>query len=480
MFLRELIKDISEDLEIDPCLLNIDVKGISYDSRDVKPGYIFFARKGERIDSHNLIKDASEKGASVFIVTDDIDVNYPKIVVKDTRKILALFSTRFYGEPSKKMKVIGITGTNGKSTVAILLHSIYETCGRPCGLIGTIFYRISSREIPAHRTTPESLDIARLMDNMLKSGVKNIVMEVSSHGIAQRRIEGIDFDIAGLTCIGRDHLDYHLTFENYLETKVSLFRGLKEQALALIPGGEYLELFRSNTRARALSYGLEADLDYRIDILSSGIDGLRLELVTPYGREKLLSDLIGRHNAMNILLAYAVAKEDGLEASGIIEGIKRVNSIPGRFERIGRVIVDYAHTPDAMEAVLRSAREISEGRLITVFGCGGDRDRGKRSMMGEVATRLSDIVLITSDNPRTEDPLSIIREIEEGVGSKRYKIIPGRKEAILEAVGMADDEDLVLILGKGHEAYQIIGEDMIPFDDREIVRGVLTLVKNDR
>ncbi len=469
MLLKDIIGDMVDSLKIDEELLGIDIKGVAYDSRDIKPGYVFFARKGENIDSHRFIEDAHKRGAILYVVTRDIDIGYPKIVATDWRRLLAHFATSFYGNPARNMKVIGITGTNGKSTVAILLHSIYQTSGNPCGLIGTIFYKISSSTIPADRTTPESLDIARLMDSMRKNGVETVVMEVSSHGIDQRRIEEIDFDLAGLTCIGRDHLDYHHTFENYLRTKLSFFRGLGRDALAILPGGDYLELFRSNTIARTLSYGFQTEMDYRVEVVSTEIEGMRLILHTPHQREEFSVSLIGRHNAANILLAYAIAREDGLRSAEIIEGIKKVKTIPGRFERIGNVIIDYAHTPDAMEAALKSAREITKGRLIVVFGCGGDRDRGKRPMMGEVATKLADYVIITSDNPRTEDLLKIIDDIRGGISSKNYEIIPQREEAVIKSMGLADKDDTVLVLGKGHETYQIIGEDKIHFDDREIV-----------
>ena len=473
MLLKELIPDAIEELKIDSELANIDIKGIAYDSRDVKPGYIFFARKGEKIDTHNYIEDAHNRGAVLFIVTKDVDNPYPKIVVKDSRKMLAVLSGRFYGNPSEKMKVVGITGTNGKSTVTIILHSIYETSGIPCGLIGTIFYKISSSTLSANLTTPESLDIARLMHKMLKRNVNNVVMEVSSHGIAQSRIEGIDFDISGLTCIGRDHLDYHLTFENYLETKLSFFRGLKKQGLAVLPQGDYFKLFKSSTGARTLSYGYTGGLDYCGNIISIGMEGMELEFETPYGKERFHSRMTGRHNALNILLAYTIAREDGLQPSDIIEGIKKVSMIPGRFERIGNVIVDFAHTPDAMTAVLKSAKGFTKGKLITVFGCGGDRDKGKRPLMGEVAASLSDYIFITSDNPRIEDPYTIIKDIEEGISGKNYEVILNRKNAIRKALYLACEDDIVLILGKGHETYQIIGEEKRPFNDREVVKEIL-------
>jgi len=467
MLLKQLIPD---NISFNSSLANIDIKGLAYDSRDVKPGYIFFARKGERINSHCFIEDAYRRGAVLFVLTEDIDIPYPRIVVSDSRKLLAIISHRFYSEPSKKMKVIGITGTNGKSTVTILLHSIYEACGNPCGLIGTIVNKISTSLLPAERTTPESLDISRLMHQMIGKGVETVVMEVSSHGIAQSRIEGVDFDIAGLTCIGRDHLDFHRTFEAYVETKVSLFRILKENAIAVLPQGDYFDLFKFNTKAKVISYGYTDGLDYRGNLISMGLNGMELEIETTYGREKIHSRLTGRHNVSNILIAYAITREDGLSPSGIIEGIESVDAIPGRFERIGNVIVDFAHTPDAMMAMLQSAREFTNGNIITVFGCGGDRDKGKRPIMGEIATKLSDYVFITSDNPRTEDPLSIIKGIEDGIKIKNYEVVPDRKEAIEKAVNMAGKDDIVLVLGKGHETYNVVGDEKIPFDDREVVR----------
>ncbi len=469
MFLKNLI-DIS-----DPSLADMDIKGISYDTREVKPGYIFVARKGERIDSHNLLKEAHKRGAVFFVLTEDIQIPYPKIVVSDSRKFLGIISHRFYGEPSKKIKVIGVTGTNGKTTTTTLLHSIYETSGIPCGLIGTIEYKIKF-SMPAVRTTPESLDIAKMMHDMLQEGIKNTVMEVSSHGVAQHRIQGIDFDVAALTGIGRDHLDFHHTMESYIKTKLSLFENLKNDALAFIPEGKYFELFSSHTKARVISL-LGSNSDYSAEVLNEGWDGMEIMIHTKDGKKKIKTRISGRHNIPNIVIAYAIANEDGIPYEKIRMGLWNIHPIPGRFEKIGNVIVDFAHTPSAMETVLKSARSLVEGKIITVFGCGGDRDRGKRALMGESATRLSDYVIITSDNPRREDPLSIIKDIEKGIDAHfrgKYEVVVNREEAIKKAIKMAEKRDMVLVLGKGHEEYQIIGDRRIPFNDREVVRNCLS------
>jgi UDP-N-acetylmuramoyl-L-alanyl-D-glutamate--2,6-diaminopimelate ligase len=424
MRLIELIEDIPNKWN------NVEIKGIAYDSRSVKKGYMFVARQGFTYDSHNYVQDAIKKGASALVLERDVAVNcIPKIMVKDGRKALALFSNKFYKEPSRKLKVIGITGTNGKTTSALLIKSIYDNMGIKTGLIGTI-----------------------------------------EHWVGDKK----DFDIACFTTLGRDHLDFHKTMDDYKETKLKLFKSLSKDKLAILNRDDgTFDSFAKYIKAHLASYGTNPLCDVRGRLLSSSTDGNKMEI--SWERQKIVinSFLLGAHNLHNILLAFTCALEDGVPIPHIKSGIESLERVSGRFELIGNVIIDYAHTPDSLKAAMVSAKKISRGKLISVFGCGGERDHGKRPLMGKIATTLSDYAIITSDNPRRENPDKIINEIVKGVVGKNYKIIPERIEAIEYAIKLADEDDIVLVAGKGHEAYQEIGENKIPFDDRKFVQEFL-------
>jgi UDP-N-acetylmuramoyl-L-alanyl-D-glutamate--2,6-diaminopimelate ligase len=469
MRLIELIEDIPNKWN------NVEIKGIAYDSRSVKKGYMFVARQGFTYDSHNYVQDAIKKGASALVLERDVAVNcIPKIMVKDGRKALALFSNKFYKEPSRKLKVIGITGTNGKTTSALLIKSIYDNMGIKTGLIGTIEHWVGDKKLKACKTTPESLDLIVLLTTMVDGGVKVAICEVSSHALALDRVLGIDFDIACFTTLGRDHLDFHKTMDDYKETKLKLFKSLSKDKLAILNRDDgTFDSFAKYIKAHLASYGTNPLCDVRGRLLSSSTDGNKMEI--SWERQKIVinSFLLGAHNLHNILLAFTCALEDGVPIPHIKSGIESLERVSGRFELIGNVIIDYAHTPDSLKAAMVSAKKISRGKLISVFGCGGERDHGKRPLMGKIATTLSDYAIITSDNPRRENPDKIINEIVKGVVGKNYKIIPERIEAIEYAIKLADEDDIVLVAGKGHEAYQEIGENKIPFDDRKFVQEFL-------
>lgn len=425
------------------------------------------------------------------------------IQVESTRVALSGLAVTFYGEPFKGMSLTGITGTNGKTTTAYLLESVLLASGAKPGVIGTINYRFSGNWLRADVTTPESLDLMRVLREMADAQVTHVVMEVSSHALDQGRVRDCPFRVAVFTNISRDHLDYHGSMEAYWEAKSRLFRGLgnrraEEDARAVINGDDPQgRTLIGVTDAEVVTYGLGEDCHVRAEALEATREGLRARLVTPAGEREVRSPLLGAFNIYNILAAAAAALSLDTALDRIAEGIERLEKIPGRLEPVDNerdlaIRVDYAHTPDALMKVLESLRPLIRGRLITVFGCGGDRDKGKRREMGRVAARYSHLLLITSDNPRTEDPKAIISQIEQGVieegleplpgfnrpgtDTRGYQVEPDRTRAIRRAVRLATGDDLVLIAGKGHEDYQIVGRERRPFDDRKAaeaaVRGI--------
>ncbi|MBW1850509.1 MAG: UDP-N-acetylmuramoyl-L-alanyl-D-glutamate--2,6-diaminopimelate ligase [Deltaproteobacteria bacterium] len=478
-----------------------EIEGLVYDSREVRPGFMFVALKGCTQDGHAFIKDAINKGA-VTVVGESfkresgVYENVNVVQVADSRKALSKLAENFYGNPSKGLNLIGITGTNGKTTTSYLLESILLASGAKPGVIGTINYRSPEQKWEAHVTTPESLELMQTLRRMADSGVTDVVMEVSSHALDQGRVEGCPFRIAVFTNISRDHLDYHGSMQEYFEAKSRLFRGLRkngtgDKARSVIngddPKGKDLEKL---TDVPVVTYGLGRGCDVRASLIQSTRTGLTATLVTPADEMEIRSSLIGDFNIYNILAASAAAMCMDIEPNAIVSGIAQLKGVPGRLELVENrrsltVLVDYAHTPDALKKALIAIKSLVEkGRLITVFGCGGDRDKGKRREMGYAAGEHSDVVFITSDNPRSEDPAVIISQIEEGIqesGLKKledlsggrppgpgYILDPDRRNAIRKAVEMADKTDLILIAGKGHEDYQIIGKDKRHFDDREV------------
>ncbi|MBI5182225.1 MAG: UDP-N-acetylmuramoyl-L-alanyl-D-glutamate--2,6-diaminopimelate ligase [Nitrospirae bacterium] len=492
MILKDLL-DVLNKPEVNGGL-EVQIGDIAYDSREVKRGSLFVAVKGFKTDGHRYIADAVKRGASAVVAEDAVNISKGDatiIIVPDTRNALALLSARFYGDPSRRLRMIGITGTNGKTTTSYLIKSIIEKAGKKAGLLGTISYIIGNEVMPAPHTTPESSDLQKHLSQILDTGAEYAVMEVSSHALELNRTANCEFDIGVFTNLTQDHLDFHKTMEDYFNAKLKLFtslnneRGKMAKKVGIINIDDpYSNRILSAMTVKAVTYGFSENADIRPAEINIDIGGIRFAAVTPKGNFPVESRLTGKYNILNMLASIAVGQSLGFDNSAIQEGISSLISVSGRFEKINEgqdfsVVVDYAHTEDALKRILEAIRVFAKGRVITVFGCGGDRDRGKRPKMGEAAVKLSEIVILTSDNPRSEDPHEIIKEIEEGIKRRRngrlqeYLIIPDRKEAIYRAIGMAEKDDIILLAGKGHEDYQIIGDKKLHFDDREIAREAI-------
>lgn len=463
---------------------DIEIFDIQYDSRKVGKGSLFIAIKGEKADGNLFAEQAAESGA-VAVVTDSSEFgarsSATTVYVPNAREALAKISAAFYDQPAAKLKLVGITGTNGKTTTSFLVESVLREAGLNPGVVGTINYRYAGKVLPAPNTTPESLDLQRLLNDMVESGVKSAVMEVSSHALSQERVGGCVFDAAVFTNLTQDHLDYHITMERYFEAKARLFTDFIDEGKTAVinmddPKGEDLS---KRALGRVIGYGIrgrgiETNI-YPKDI-KLGVKGIEGTLATPSGEIKIKSSLIGEFNLYNILAAAGAGVGLGLPVDVVERGITALKNVPGRLERVDAgqsftILVDYAHTPDALERVLSTIRGLTDKKIITLFGCGGDRDRGKRPIMGRIAAEYSDIVIVTSDNPRTEEPLKIIEDITSGMAGmcddRSVQVIPDRREAIMKAMRLAGEGDVVLLAGKGHEDYQIIGREKIHFDDRE-------------
>jgi UDP-N-acetylmuramoyl-L-alanyl-D-glutamate--2,6-diaminopimelate ligase len=471
---------------------DVAIGKVTYDSRSVEPGDVFVAIRGLKSDGHRFVEDAVHQGARAVVLEDDQAISDSfffhndviKIVVGNSRRALAELAANYYGHPSKKLRLLGVTGTNGKTTSTHLLKSILESAGEKVGLIGTIEYKVGNDVIPAVHTTPESLELNALLDTMVKSDCQTVVMEVSSHALALERVYGMDYRLALFTNLTQDHLDFHGTMDAYFNAKKILFDRLGERSIAVtnIDDPRGLSVV-SGTSARRVTYGLQGGPEVTAENVRVGLDGISLNVKYEGNFVSLTSPLTGQFNVYNILGTAASALALGVETGDIQRGVGRVNSVRGRFERLvspkgWTAIIDYAHTPDALQKTLEAIKALQtsgqQGRIITVFGCGGNRDREKRPQMGRIASELSNMTIVTSDNPRDEDPESIIDEIFKGIrpGTKVSRI-PDRKEAILAGLGMARRGDIVLIAGKGHETYQILGDKRIHFDDREVVEGYL-------
>jgi UDP-N-acetylmuramoyl-L-alanyl-D-glutamate--2,6-diaminopimelate ligase len=472
---------------------DVTIRKVTYDSRSVERGDLFVAIRGLKLDGHRFIENAVQQGARAVVLEDDRAVSDSfflhndviKVVVGNSRLALAKISANYFGHPSKRLQLLGVTGTNGKTTSTHLLKSILESTGQKVGLIGTIEYKVGKEPIPAVHTTPESLELNELLDTMLKNGCHSVVMEVSSHALALDRVYGFDYQLALFTNLTQDHLDFHGTMDAYFGAKKILFDGLSKQSVAVTNLDDERGLsIVSETKARRVTYGVQKRADLTVKNVKVGLDGILLDVKYNDGSMSLTSPLTGQFNVYNLLGVTASALALGIGARDIQVGIERVKSVRGRFERIvspdgWTAIIDYAHTPDALQKTLETIRElrsgIQQGRIITVFGCGGNRDRDKRPQMGRIASELSDVTIVTSDNPRHEDPESIVDEILKGIrsGTKVLRIVD-RKEAIIAGLEMAQPGDVVLIAGKGHETYQVLGDEKIHFDDREVVEAHLS------
>lgn len=463
------------------------VESIAYDSRRVQKNGLFVALRGEKSDGHRFIEQAIEKGASVIVAEEECQQARATCVqVADTRSALADLAATFYGQPARRLKMAGVTGTNGKTTTTFLIKHICEKAGMRCGLIGTVRYEIAERVLPAVRTTPESLDVQELLAQMVNAGCKAAAMEVSSIALDQARTRGLEWDVAVFTNLTQDHLDFHGTMENYFESKVKLFTGLtsqtgKKKAVAIVNiDDRYGEMLidRIGKTVPVITYGMGVRADFRASNYRPEFSGTSYQL-DARGKSYLVRvPLIGRFNVANSLAALAAATSLGISLRDAVLSLAKSPQVPGRLEAVPvkrqfQVFVDYAHTPDALLNVLKTVRELSPRKLIVVFGCGGDRDRQKRALMARAAEDNADFCIITSDNPRKENPEAIIAEVEKGMRGERYEKITDRAQAIARAVALAQPRDIVVIAGKGHETYQEFADHTIPFDDLQIARRAL-------
>lgn len=461
---------------------------LAHDSRKVGPGTLFVCIPGATVDGHDFASEAIRRGAVAILAEHpvaDTD-SVPVLLTPDVKKALETISPWFFGDPAKRLRMIGVTGTNGKTTTTHIIRDVFNRAGRPCGVIGTLHTLIGDRILPVKNTTPDVLDLQAALAEMASGGMSAVAMEVSSHALALGRVAGCEFDAAVFTNMTQDHLDFHGDLNSYRDAKAQLFRQL-DAADAVKPGKTAIvnlddpvgRFMLEQTQARAITYGIEQAADLRAVDISIRPEGCRFRIVGAMADLLIQSRLTGLFNVYNLLAAASVAYAEGIGANEIKAALETFSHVPGRFERvdIGKpfsVIVDYAHTPDGLENVLCTAKQFVSGRLIAVFGCGGDRDRTKRPIMGALAARYADQVIVTSDNPRSEDPEFIIGQIMAGIASagaqSRTEKIADRRQAIHRALAMAGPGDVILVAGKGHETYQILADRTIHFDDREVVR----------
>ena len=462
-----------------------DVKGITNNSKEVKEGYLFVAIKGTSVDGHNFIDEAIKKGARYIVLEDKVKQNeinkkYPHIktfLVENARKTQAIISKEFFGKPDESLKIIGVTGTNGKTTTANLIYQYLTLFKKEAGIIGTIEYRFKNKVFSSGRTTPDSIEWFSLLKQMKDLGAEYIVSEVSSHAVDQYRVYGTIFSAGVFTNLTQDHLDYHKTMENYFLAKKKFFDYILEKnfkAVSVINTDDNYgkRIFNDLKGKYVYSYG-KGNSDYRISDIKISINGTTFNLFFKGKKYPIFSKLLGEFNVYNLTSAVATLHSLGFPLEELIDKASMLKPIKGRFETVYNkdflVVNDYAHTPDALENILKSLKKIKHNRLIIVFGAGGDRDRTKRPLMGKVAEKYADIVILTSDNPRTEDPIQIIEDIKKGM-EKSPVIIEDREEAIKKAIEIAEKKDIVLVAGKGHETYQIIGDKVLPFDDTQVIK----------
>ena len=482
---------------------NVEITGISYDSRQTMPGHLYFSMARDTERNRANINDALSRGARALVVRGwDGEMARPAVTIVECerpRLLMGAAASRFFNAPSERVDLIGVTGTSGKTTTSYLLGAIFEAAGMPAGIIGTIGIFVAGKKIYSGLTTPESLDFEAALARMEREGVGHAAAEISSIGIEEGRVDSLNFRACLFTNLGRDHLDYHGTIENYFAAKLRLFteilpRSRRADTVAIVRGDDpYGRRVLDSITTRKVSFGLDRSLDAHAEGFSADLNGIRATLSVLGKKIEIESPLVGEINLLNILGASALSVALGIETAAVADGVRRCPGAPGRLEAVAgkpgvTVLVDYAHKPDALEAVLHAIRRLCTGRIICVFGCGGDRDRGKRPIMGEIAGRIADLPVLTSDNPRSEDPLAIIAEVEAGLIAARisrideataanasargYLVEPDRRRAIAAALGIAAPGDAVIVAGKGHEDYQLVGGRVLPFDDRAVVREI--------
>ncbi|MBN6887061.1 UDP-N-acetylmuramoyl-L-alanyl-D-glutamate--2,6-diaminopimelate ligase [Cytobacillus horneckiae] len=464
---------------------DIEITSIENDNRTVEEGSLFVCIKGYTVDGHDFASSAVEKGAVAVIAERQLNLPVPVFVVKNTRRAMALLADAFYGQPSQQLHLIGVTGTNGKTTISHIIDKILADAGKTTGLIGTMYTKIGNQTFEVKNTTPESLTLQRTFKKMKDSGVTSAVMEVSSHSLDEGRVHGCDYDIAVFTNLTQDHLDYHQTMDEYRRAKGLLFAQLgnafhyDRPKYAILNADDAASYdYEKSTSAYVLSYGIDHDADFRATHIQMTSAGTSFDLITPVGSYSIQMQLIGKFSVYNVLASIAAAFASNIPMESIIHSVEEVKGVSGRFETVDAgqdfsVIVDYSHTPDSLENALKTVKQIAGQRIFTVVGCGGDRDRSKRPIMAKIACEYSTDAIFTSDNPRTEDPDEILKDMEAGVKGQSYKVITDRKEAIEYAVKQAGKGDCILIAGKGHETYQQIGHEIIDFDDRLIAKAAI-------
>ena len=483
-----------------------DISSVCYSADKCETGSLFVAVAGLKHDGHDFIMDAIARGAQVIVHEKDIQIPSKVIAikVKSSRRALGVLAKNYFENPSAKLCLIGVTGTNGKTTTTYLLESIFKEAGFKCGVLGTVNYRYSDKTFPAPNTTPESYDFQKILRAMLDDGVTHVIAEVSSHAVDLKRIDDCDFDLGVFTNLTHEHLDYHLTMENYFQAKKRFFTEVLPQSKKVHPqkmiingDDKWGQIILKDVALPALTYGMEKNDAVKAVSYELSLSGIKANIDLAGETISLQTPLVGKFNIYNILSAAAAAKALQIPKTSIKAGIENLSCVPGRLQRIDSssgftVLIDYAHKPDALKQVLQNLAEFKKKRIITVFGCGGNRDTGKRPLMGETATFYSDLTIVTSDNPRLEDPLAIIAEIEAGIDRSKvkkiapdnlrvkdddrsYTVIPDRRKAIETAINAAQERDIILIAGKGHEDYQILGTSKVPFDDRVVVQQTLKL-----
>jgi UDP-N-acetylmuramoyl-L-alanyl-D-glutamate--2,6-diaminopimelate ligase len=481
----KLLKDIlyKVDLERIEGNTNIAIPHMCFDSRQVQKDSLFVAVKGSLSDGHDFIAKAIELGALAVIceaLPADLNENMVYVKVKDSSKALGVVASNFYDNPSEKIKMVGVTGTNGKTTVATLLHNLFQALGYKAGLLSTVVYKVGSKSIDATHTTPDAIRLNSMLKEMIDEGCKYCFMEVSSHAIDQGRVAGLDFDIALFTNISRDHLDYHKTFDEYIVAKKKFFDDLSSHAIAIVnKDDKHGSTMLHHSKATKRTFALRSTADYKCKVLENQFSGLHLNI----NGQEVYTKLIGSFNAANLLLTYAAAVELGEDSLQVLTVLSALNAVEGRFQQFKSdsgitSIVDYAHTPDALQNVLKTIADIRGGKekVVCVVGCGGDRDSGKRPLMAQAACQWADQIILTSDNPRSEDPKKIIADMKKGLNASQMKkvlALEDRQEAIKLGVTLCAEGDILLVAGKGHEKYQEIKGERFPFDDMAILKAHL-------